>query len=332
MSRRRWGEFLGFLLTLLFGGLAIWRLDLRLVVSTLGQANYLLVPVAALFTLLGYILRTTRWRVILAPSKQIPVPRLFPVLVIGFAANNLLPARLGEFVRAYLLGTKEGISKSLSFATIVVERVLDGITLILLFTLVSSFLVLPAWGQQVGIIASVIFLGALLFLLLLLLRRDQALTLLEQLLQRAPPTLSGRAMGIFSSFVEGTRVLGQRRRFLPLAILSLAVWILEAGSYLVLTWAFALPLSLQERPLAALFVLALANLGILIPSSPGYIGTFHFFAMTALLAFRVEQEVALSYAVLSHATQYLLITGLGVFFLWTENLSLGRLRAQALGE
>jgi len=83
---------------------------------------------------------------------------------------------------------------------------------------------------------------------------------------------------------------------------------------------------------AALFVMVVANLGILIPSSPGYIGTFHFFALSALAVFGVARETALSYAVVSHAMQYLLVTGLGILFLWRENLSLLRIRSEAATE
>lgn len=329
---RRWGGILGLVLTLIFGGLALYRLDLGQVFYILAGANYFLLPVAALFTLIGYILRTTRWRFILTPAKDIPVPRLFPVLVIGFAANNLLPVRLGEFVRAYLLGSKEGISKSLSFATIVLERILDGLTLIAILALVSLFVPLPQWSQQLGIAATIIFVLALLVLLFLLNRQELMLGLLKRVTQALPGAASRRLLGIASSFVDGVRVLHQRRLILPLALFSMLVWLLEAGSYLVLTWALPLSLSLGERPWAALLVLTLANLGILIPSSPGYVGTFHFFAMAGLLAFGVSREVALSYAVLAHATQYLLITGLGVFFIWQENLSLAGLRAQASEE
>lgn len=332
MSRRRWGALLGLALTLLFAALAVYNLDLSQVGTALARANYWLVFPAMLFTSLGYLVRTLRWRAILAPTKEIRVIRLFPVLVIGFAANNLLPVRMGEFVRAYLLGSQEEISKSLSFATIVVERVLDGLTLIGVLLGISIFIALPTLGQQVVYFAALIFLGATLALFVLLYHPTPFRRVLEALLRWAPAPLAVRLDRMALSFIQGVQALRQRRRLPALAILSLAVWLLEAGSYWVLTWAFSFTLSPAERPLAALLVLALANLGILIPSSPGYVGTFHFFAMSALIAFGAERELALSYAILSHATQYLLITGLGVVFLWRANLSLTRLGSEAAPE
>ncbi|MFQ6000262.1 MAG: lysylphosphatidylglycerol synthase domain-containing protein, partial [Anaerolineae bacterium] len=103
----------------------------------------------------------------------------------------------------------------------------------------------------------------------------------------------------------------------------------EMASYLFLTLAFPIFLSTPMRVVASLFVMVVVNLGILIPSSPGYIGTFHFFAMSALAVFGAPRETALSYAVVSHAMQYLLVTGLGLLFLWRENLSLLRIGAEA---
>ncbi len=316
-------------MTLIFGSLALYRLDLREVGSALLEADYLFVAPALLATFCGYLLRAARWRVILLPSKEVSAGRLFPLLIIGFAVNNLLPARIGEFARAYLLGEKEGISKSLSFATVVVERVLDGLTLILILLLVSTRFPLPRWGWEMEILALFFFLGALAFLFLLLYRKPQALRITRLLTGPLFSSLSDRVAQAASSFVSGAEALRHRRSVPSLAFLSLLVWSCEATSYLFLTWAFPIYLSPLTRVVAALFVMVVANLGILVPSSPGYIGTFHFFAMSALAVFGAARETALSYAVVSHAMQYLLVTGLGLLFLWRENLSLLRMGAKA---
>jgi len=326
LNRRRITVLLGFLLTLIFGGLALYRLDLREVGSALLEADYLFVAPALLATLCGYLLRAARWRVILLPSKEVSAGRLFPLLIIGFAVNNLLPARIGEFARAYLLGEKEGISKSLSFATVVVERILDGLTLIFSLFLVSLLFALPGWGRKMGLLSVLFFGGALAFLFLLLYGREQSSRVVKRL--ATPLGLADRATQVASSFVSGAEALRHRRSIPSLAFLSLLVWSCEATSYLFLTWAFPIYLSPLMRVVAALFVMVVANLGVLIPSSPGYIGTFHFFAMSALAVFGAARETALSYALVSHAMQYLLVTGLGLLFLWRENLSLLRIRGE----
>lgn len=326
MNRRRIIGLLGFLLTLIFGGLALYRLDLREVGSALLEANYLFVVPALLVTSCGYLLRAARWRVILLPSKEVSAGRVFPPLIIGFAVNNLLPARMGEFARAYLLGEKEEISKSLSFATVVVERVLDGLTLIFSLFLVSLLFALPGWGRKMGLFSLLFFGGALAFLFLLLYGREQTLRVVKRL--ATPLDLADRATQVADSFVEGVEALRRRHLIPSLVLLSTLVWSCETTSYLLLTLAFPISLSPLTRVVAAVFVMVVANLGVLIPSSPGYIGTFHFFAMSALAVFGAARETALSYAVVSHGMQYLLVTGLGLLFLWRENLSLFRIRTE----
>ncbi|MBU1880041.1 MAG: flippase-like domain-containing protein, partial [Chloroflexi bacterium] len=151
---RRYGKLaLIALISLVFLALALYNIDLGAVAQALSTANYWFLVPATLITLLGYGIRTVRWQAILYPSLEEGhrpgFVRLFPVLVIGFAANNVLPFRAGEFVRAYVLGRREGISASLSFATIVLERVMDGLTLVF-YLLVAALLVpLPDWGPQV---------------------------------------------------------------------------------------------------------------------------------------------------------------------------------------
>ena len=330
MNKRCVTGLLGFLLTLIFGGLALYRLDLREVGSALLEADYLFVAPALLATFCGYLLRAARWRVIILPSKEVSAARLFPPLIIGFAVNNLLPARIGELARAYLLGEREGISKSLSFATVVVERILDGLTLILFLFLVSLLFALPGWGRRMGLLSALFFGGALAFLFLLLYGREQTSGVVKRL--ATPFGLADRATQLTDSFVDGVEALRRRHLVPSLVLLSTLVWSCETTSYLFLTWAFPISLSPLTRVVAALFVMVVANLGILIPSSPGYIGTFHFFALSALAVFGVARETALSYAVVSHAMQYLLVTGLGILFLWRENLSLLRIRSEAATE
>lgn len=327
MNRRRIIGLLGFLLTLIFGGLALYKIELREVGSALLEADYLFVVPALLVTFCGYLLRAARWKVILIPAKEVSGRRLFSPLIIGFAVNNLLPARIGEFARAYLLGEQEGISKSLSFATVVVDRILDGLTLVFALFLVSFLFALPGWGRKMGFLCLLPLGGLLAFLFLLLYGREQASRVVKRL--ATPLGLADWATQQADSFVGGLEALRRRHLIPSLVLLSTLVWSCEATSYLFLTLAFPISLSPLTRVVAALFVMVAANLGILVPSSPGYIGTFHFFAMSALGVFGVARETALSYAVVSHAMQYLLVTGLGLLFLWRENLSLLRIGAEA---
>jgi len=184
-------KLLGFLLTFIFLGLVLWQTNLSELGGALSSANYLYVIPAAFCTLISYILRTIRWRRILLPTRSIPARRLFPVLMIGFMANNVLPARLGEFVRAYSLGQKESISKSLSFATIMLERLLDGVTLVVILALISLSVPLQDWGAEIAYIACAVFLAAAIGVVALLVREDLARRLIFLVL-RPWPRATGR--------------------------------------------------------------------------------------------------------------------------------------------
>jgi len=127
-------------LTVVFLVLALQRVDLTGFVDELRGVNYVWLLPSAVCTLVGYVLRTARWRIILSGAARAPLSTLFPVLIMGFAINNLLPGRLGEFWRAYLLGRKRNVPKTFALASVVVERVFDGLTLIALLAVVSTII------------------------------------------------------------------------------------------------------------------------------------------------------------------------------------------------
>src|SRR2546421_12667798 len=161
-------RIIGLVLTIVFLVLAFQRVDLAAFVDELKRVNYLWLIPSAICTLLGYVLRTVRWRVILSGAAQAPLSTLFPVLIMGFATNNLLPGRLGEFFRAYQLGRKRNVRKTFALASVVVERVFDGLTLIALLAVVSVVIQLPGWSRQIELFAAAVFLGATIALVVLL--------------------------------------------------------------------------------------------------------------------------------------------------------------------
>src|SRR5438067_6490961 len=157
-------RLLGLALTVVFLFLAFQRVDLAGFLDELKRVNYLWLLPSALCTLLGYALRTVRWRVILSGAARAPLGTLFPLLIMGFATNNLLPGRLGEFWRAYLLGRKRSVRKTLALASVVVERVFDGLTLLALLWVVSLTIQLPEIGRNIEVLAAAVVLGATLAL------------------------------------------------------------------------------------------------------------------------------------------------------------------------
>jgi hypothetical protein len=318
-------RLIGFVATLIFIGLALWSIDLAGLGAAFASADYIFVVPAALCTLASYALRTARWQRILRPTKAVSLPRLFPVLMIGFMANNLLPARIGEFVRAYALGQKEGVSKSLGVATIFLERLLDGVTLVFILAVVSLLIPLPEWGADLAYVASAAFALAGVAVVALLMKEELVSRLVVFVARPLPARWTGRIAVWADYFVQGLHAFRRKRIVLLLLGYSGVIWTVEAASYLLVLRAFNVKSHDAPLVLVAFLTLVVVNLGILIPSAPGYVGTFQFFTMLALGVVGVQRELALSVSVVSHGSQYLLVTGIGLLCLWRENLSFRRL-------
>lgn len=319
----------GVALTILFLWLALRNVDRVAVWNALRRAHYAYLIPAGLSSLLGYAVRTLRWGEILRPTKRVRFRRLFPVLMVGFATNNLVPARVGEFARAYVLGLREQISRSLALATIVVERVCDGLTLIGLMTVALLLFPLPVDNPRLHLVemtATAIFGVATLALIALLVFPARFAGIASLLLRPAPRGVAVRVEALLESFMRGLGALRSPRQLARIAGLSLAVWVLEGGSYAFMLLAFPFGLSTSARLAAAIFLLVFVNLGIMIPAAPGYIGTYQFFATLALGAFGVAPALAFGLAIVSHALQYVLVTSIGLVAFWQLGLTPGRIR------
>lgn len=316
----RWSRYLGFAVTLVFVALLLWKIDLGELSQAFRSANYLWLTPAILTTLLSYGMRTRRWGFILRPIKRVPFGTLLPVLFIGFMANNLLPARIGELVRAYTLGRKTGLSKSMGLATILLERLFDGITLVVVLGVLAMFFPLPPREREVGYVAGGIFLVAAAAAVIVLSRESLALRLLELGLGWLPRRFRAPLRGRVRSFLLGLRVLHSRRDMLAIAAWSAAIWSVEAITYVVVPRSVHAPLPAGASLQAALLMMVMVNLGSLIPSTPGYIGTFQVFGVLALSAFGVPTAIALAAAILAHVVQYVLVTSVGLVFLARESV------------
>lgn len=334
MFKSRKGQFLGLAITLFFLALVLTRINFEKVGQAFGHANYLYLIPAITVTMLAYGVRAFRWQIILKPTKPITLKSSYSIMMIGFMANNLLPARIGEFVRAYTLGAQEKISKSLSLATIILERVCDGLTLIALMGL--SLLIFPSPRQSgdvefVEYFSTAVFVGATLFLVFLLVREKLALKAISLLMKPLPRRLEHKAHQLLMSFVLGLHALKRRRTVLGIVLLSLLVWGMEGCSYYLMLWAFNLQDKMTSMQLigAAIFLLVFVNLGTMVPSAPGFIGVYQAAAVLALGAYNVDENIAFSLALLTNTFQYVLVTAIGLFFFSKMNMSFKNLQVSS---
>lgn len=319
-------QILGVAVTVIVLGIVIANLKFEEVFKAFSQANYLFLLPAVAITFIAYLLRAWRWQVILRPTKEVSFSSSYSVMMIGFMANNLLPARIGEFVRAYTMGSQEKISKSLSLATIVLERVCDGLTLVALMGF--SLVVFPVpkadgWMQFIEIFSTAVFAGALIFLIFLIWREKAALKLISFLMKPLPNGLEHKAHGLLASFVLGLHALRNGSMVVKLVFSSLFIWLLEGCSYYLMLWAFNLQdkMSTYELIGAGLLLLVFVNLGTMIPSAPGFFGVYQLAATIALGAYNISNATAFSLALLTNTFQYVLVTAIGLFFFSRKHMS-----------
>lgn len=291
--------------------------------TALREATYLWLIPAILCYFLGVAIRTVRWHVLLRTTKAIPVRRLWPVIVIGYMANNVLPLRAGELVRTYVLSEREKVSRSATLATIVIERVFDGLTMLSFIVFAALFIDINARVRQLMLVAALLFLGGLAVFFLIAFAGAWRARLLRPVFARLPHAITARVEGLIVEFVTG---LGSLRRATDtglIALTSIGAWTAEAMMYTLVARAFGLDLS----PAAAMLTTGVANLFTLVPSSPGYIGPFE--AGTLLVVqqiLRLPIEASGAFALVLHAALYFPVTAWGLYYWWHQHLSLRNVR------
>jgi len=330
-ARRFW---LGLAVSAVFLFLFLWRVDFQEVRGELGDGGkYLYLGPAVLLYFFALGIRCLRWRYLLLHLKPVSPLGLYPIVAIGYMANNLLPIRLGELVRAHFLGEKEGISKASGLATIGVERMMDGLTLLLLVATVWPFLPwtevlrddagnVKSWWLVLSILVILSFVGGFAALVLLALRPQLGNALVRRVAGLLPPAFQETAARLGLQLMDGLVALRSPRKLLLMCLLSAPVWLVEVLVYYVMALAFDLGQPFQ----VILLVTATSNLATAVPSSIGGIGPFEVVAKSTLLAFAVGGDVATAYVFFVHIiTLWLPVSLLGLAFLWRENLSLTRL-------
>ncbi len=325
---KQWRFWVGIVISLVCLVLVLWNVDYRDVVDALGRANYAwLVPAALPFA--GTIAsKVLRWQLLFpGDHSRIRRGKLLSALMISYALNTILPARLGELARAYVIGESEDLSKSLALSTIVVEKVLDVLTLLLFLVLLLPFVTLPSWIRQSALVMAPVFVCLFIILLALAYQRTRTLALASSLLKRLPRLGGERLLASLDSALSGFDVLGSLEANLALWAWSIAVWATSGLFMLLVMFAF----HIEAPPAAAFLVLCVTSLGMTVPSSPGYIGVYHWLVVSTLQIFGVERELALSFAFALHALTFLPLTLLGIFYMMRENYSLQRIERGALG-
>ena len=322
--------------------LFLTTVDIRRMLDALAGASYgYLAPGIALYFVSVWV-RTLRWQVLLRHLKSVPVARLFPVVVVGFMANHLLPMRIGELVRSYHVSEREGVSKASAFATIMVERVMDAVTLLAFVVTAAGFFpvigLVQALGERAGVpwpllaaSASVPFIAMFAALVLLALYPSRAAAMGSRAMRHLPGRLGRPLKELSRLFLDGLAVLRSPVRVFGLFLLSAPIWLLEASLFYLVGLSFGLQDAFggrYEMALAMVLVTAVSKIGSSVPAAPGGLGLFELVARETLILLpvsSVDRSVAAAYAAVVHAALLLPMILLGQAFLWSDQLSLRRL-------
>lgn len=326
---RRAEFWLGVLISLICLTAVLWVVDLEQVLESLRTADWRAALVIAAGQTAFLLLRGWRWKLMLGGGAR--YGPLFHAQNIGYLITNLVPFRLGDVARSYLAGQEPEVSGVQALSSVVLERVLDMLIIVLFFGVAAPLA--PALPEVMGVTGALISAAAVAGFLLMLLaaaKRQRALQLARSSLGRVG-FLRANAdawLARISSVLDGFKVLTQWGLLLRVVMLSLALWLcILAGYYGGLrgfwpeaTWA------------AALFTLCAAAFGVAAPSTPGFVGVFHGAVMIGLSVFPATEEQALSFAAVYHAVMFLVILVLGLLGLWQTGRSLGSILAAVRGE
>jgi uncharacterized protein (TIRG00374 family) len=311
--------------------LALWLTlrgkDLGAIAYEIRAADYrYLAPYVAI--LLGiHVVRTVRWGILLRAVADVSFGKVNAASAVGFMALVLLPFRLGEFARPYLVAERPKLRVSVALSSVVVERVADGIFTGLL--LVVSLLLVPdaTPGVRVlrtgGVLVSVAFAGVLVFLVVGYRNREAAVRFAAGLLRPLSPRLAEKAAGMIDAFIHGLRVVPSGGKVALFFGLTGAYWAMNAWGMAVLARGFGLEMDAVE----ACALLGVLVVGVMIPAGPGMIGTFQGAVVVGLALFEPASVVATrgtAYANVLWAVQLAQQTALGLFFLFSRHIQLGR--------
>jgi uncharacterized protein (TIRG00374 family) len=298
------------------------------------HADGRLLAVGIAVTMLTYALRAIRWQYLLAPIGPTRFSTAFRTTVIGFAASFVLPARPGEVLRPYLLARHEGLPPTAAFATVILERLLDLVTVLLLFGL---FVVLvdpaslsgdPALYGRVkagGLLAAAASVAGLVVFFVLA-GHPERLGAWALRIERVLPAKLARAVaGFVETFAQGLAVMRQPGRLLVSLILSFPLWLSIAAGIWITSRAFHMTFGY----LGSFLVMTLLVVGVAMPT-PGQIGGFHaMYKIAVVTFFGVPQDTAVGAAIVLHAVSFVPVTLLGLLFMAREGLSLGRMTEMA---
>ncbi len=319
--KKRIKIFAGILVSIIFIYLAFRKVQLSKMLEAIREADVFILLVTLAIILFCAWLRAVRWKYLLYPLKKIDTASLFNALMIGYATNFVLPAHLGEFARAYVIGKKKNAKTSSVFATIVTERVLDMLTLIILMIGAIAFYPFPDWVKNSSYIMSLMTIFIIVVLVALKIKNQKAENFLRCVLRPLPDKYQAKIMILFNSFIDGFVLLKNHHHYILTILLSLLIWF----GYTLVFFSTLKAFGFNLPWIAPLVLMIITTISLVVPSSPGYIGTYHFLCQISLGLFGISKSAALGFAFVIHGLNTIPFLMLGVIFAWKEGMNIFRI-------
>lgn len=315
---------IGIIVSGIFIYLSLKDVNYKVVVHQFKNLNYFFCLPGLSATILTAFLRSIRLGIIISPVVKINQKGLFPVICTGNMFNILLPLRIGEVVRAYLISAKGNVPLSSSIAMIFLERLLDLFFILVVLGLVFFNIYLPAWVVSTGYSFFIGFIVLLFPIFFLCYRSEAILNLLKPLTKRLPKRIKDRLEAYIQTFIDGLGIVRSKKMIFYVVVLTAGIWALTGlGLY-----SMFFILNLQLPLICAYVIMVLTALGVSIPIAPGYIGNFHYANILALSLFNMPKDIALAYSVVSYLLGICIILLLGIIFLPAMPLSIKEINAQ----
>lgn len=318
---RRWSTdtkfWVGLCSSAIFLALALQQVEWKRTVTTLLDADWVLACLGVGALIATFVTFAFRWRVLLSSAAEVSVKSTFSYIMIGYLANTVLPLRLGEGARALLLGRQQGIKASLVFGSVVLERTLDVLTILVLAVGLSFLMDIPPLVRAGILSFGAVGLVALLALIILSRAGNRAPIWAAVVPRFLPRNQVERLAVIVANFSDGLKVLHDGGKLSLALVLSGLAWTIAGTS----TIAYIAAFHLHAPWYAGFFVLTVTNLGSAIPSSPGFIGVYHYLAVLALSVWVPDKSTALGYAIGTHGISLLVNVLLGSICLARQGIA-----------
>jgi len=299
-------------------------IDFGKLYSAILDIDYFWVIVPLPIVVLSHLMRAIRWKLLLSPfHKSDSVLNLFSATMVGYLFNNVSP-RGGELVRPYIYSKREKISYSSTFATILVERILDLITLGVLIAVVltwNSDQVLKAFPKDTDPMKLVIISGLILLIMFLSLYPPTIKFFLDKVIKPFSEKIYIKLADLFEKFRQGFAIIKRPSKYARIAVESIFIWILYALPLYLLFFAFGFETTYSLGIEDALLLVIVSGIGVTIAPTPGAIGVYHYLVTTALVQlYGIDSETGLAFATVAHAASKLMELLLGGMFFIRENI------------